>query len=179
MQCSGSTKAGKRRKTVEFTSEESEESDPNIVLSSKAAFIARLGNTGIMKDLAQLPRPRVLCVHHLKFAVANLDVSIAWYERVLGAQRVPSLDHVQADRRRFAAVLKMGDWSDLFLELRHSETQAAKDRGWDPITLSVQGKEDLELWIDWLAQWGTTHSPLLTGVRGWTLVFEVSVSLTS
>ena len=127
-----------------------------------------------MADLSQHPRPRVLGVHHLKFAVSNLDVSIAWYERVVGARRVPSLDHLRSDGSRFAVVCEMTDWSGLFLELRQTQSQAQKDRGWDPVTLSVRGKEDLLRWIDWLDRWGTTHSPLLTGIRGWLLVFEVS-----
>ena len=145
-------------------------------LDSKEAFIARLTKPSAMDDLSQRSRPRVIGVHHLKFAVSNLDVSIAWYERVLGARRIPQLDHVRVDGSRFAAVCEMVDWSGLYLELRQTETHAQKDRGWDPVTLSVRGRQDLVRWIDWLDQWGTTHSPLLTGIRGWLLVFEVSLS---
>ena len=126
-----------------------------------------------MDGLSQRFRPKALGVHHLKFAVSNLDVSLAWYERVVGARRVAALDHIRNDGTRFAAICEMPDWSGLFLELRQTEAQALKDRGWDPITLSVQGKHDLVHWIHWLDRWGTTHSPLLTGMRGWLLVFEV------
>jgi hypothetical protein len=133
---------------------------------SRSAFIAKLTNASTMGDISQRPRPRILGVHHLKFAVSNLDVSLAWYERVVGAKRVPNLDHIRKDGSRFAAVCEMSEWSGLFLELRQTTEQALKDRGWDPATLSVQGREDLVRWIDWLDRWGTTHSPLLSGVRG-------------
>ena len=143
-------------------------------IDSKAAFVARPANLSAMDAMSQRSRPRVSGIHHLKFAISNLDVSIAWYERVLGARRVPSLDHVRSDGSRFAAVCEMVEWSGLYLELRQTGGQAHKDRGWDPITLTVRGRQDLVRWIDWLDRWGTTHSPLLTGIRGWLLIFEVS-----
>jgi hypothetical protein len=118
-------------------------------------------------------RPPILGIHHIKFAVSNLSVSLAWYERVVGAKRIPHLDHIRSDGTRFAAVCEMPEWSGLYLELRQTSDQAFKERGWDPVTLSVQGREDLIRWIEWLERWQTVHSPLLTGVRGWLLVFEV------
>ena len=127
-----------------------------------------------MDEETQRSRPKILGVHHLKFAVSNLDISIAWFERVLGARHVAELDHIRADGTRYAAVCEMTDWSGLYLELRHSRAQAAKERGWDPITLTVRGRQDLLRWTAWLDRWGTTHSPLLIGTRGWLLVFEVS-----
>ena len=126
--------------------------------------------------LSSAARPQVLGIHHLKFAVRNLDISIAWYERVLGAQHIPELDHTQENGSRFAAVCAMTDWSGLYLELRENALEAKKIYGWDPVTLAVNGKEDLEHWLAWLDMWRTPHSPLLTGPRGWLLILEVSVT---
>lgn len=145
--------------------------------SNRNYFISQLLGDGASTGSPEQSRPSVLGIHHLKFAVSNLDVSIAWYERVLGARRVPELDHIRADGQRFAAVCRMIDWAGLHLELRLSRTQAHHARGSDPIILTVSKKEDLVLWIRWLDRWGTTRSPLLAGVRGWILIFEVSFSI--
>ncbi|KAK3619466.1 hypothetical protein LTR56_016255 [Elasticomyces elasticus] len=117
-------------------------------------------------------RPRVLGIHHLKFAVADLDLSMAWYERVLGAQHVPSLDHFCASGNRFAAICFLADWGRVYVELRQARNEAHKARGWDPVTFSVEKRVDLEAWTAWLTRWGTLHSQVLTGVRGWLLIFE-------
>ena len=75
----------------------------NAPSDSRSLFIAKLTDASTMGDISQRTRPRVLGVHHLKFAVSNLDVSLAWYERVVGAKRVPNLDHIRKDGSRFAA----------------------------------------------------------------------------
>jgi hypothetical protein len=118
-------------------------------------------------------RPQVLGIHHLKFAVSNLSLSVAWYERVLGAQRIGSLDHFQADGARSAVICEMKDWAGMFLELRENAVKALDDRSWDPVTLVVKDRQDLCSWVKWLDMCGTQHSAILTGMRGWLIVFEV------
>ena len=68
----------------------------------------------------------------------------------------------------------MPDWAGgLFLELRENATKALDDRSWDPVTLAVADRRALLLWVRWLEVCGTRHSPVLTGLRGWLIVFEV------
>ncbi|KAM0715473.1 hypothetical protein Q7P37_008971 [Cladosporium fusiforme] len=117
-------------------------------------------------------RPKVLGIHHLKFAVSNLSLSLAWYERVMGAHRISSLDHVDGAGDRFAVVCEMRDWNGLFLELRENAVKALDDRNWDTITLAVGSRQDLSVWLKWLDMCGTKHSAVLTGLRGWVVVFE-------
>ena len=118
-------------------------------------------------------RPQILGIHHLTFAVSNPSISLAWYERVLGARHVSSLDHIDANGARFSAVCQMSCWGGLLLELRQNTAQAAKDYGWDSVTMSIAGKKELMQWMAWLDLCGTAHSPVFVGVRGWILVFQV------
>lgn len=46
-------------------------------------------------------RPR--WVHHLKLPVSDLEASIAWYQRVLSAQRLSKFDHVDSSGTSYAA----------------------------------------------------------------------------
>ena len=96
------------------------------------------------------------------------------YERVLGAHRISTLDHFQPSGTRYAVVCEMPDWAGgLFLELRENAAKALGDRSWDPVTLDVADRRALVLWVRWLDVCGTRHSPILTGLRGWLIVFEV------
>lgn len=122
----------------------------------------------------QTTRPKVLGIHHLKFAVSNLSFSLAWYSRVLGASRIPSLDHLDSSGTRFAVVCEMPDWGGLCLELRENAIRALDDRNWDAVTMVVRSRKDLAIWMKWLDLCGTKHSGVLTGMRGWLVVFEVS-----
>lgn len=92
----------------------------------------------------------------------------------MGAHRISSLDHVDGGGDRFAVVCEMREWNGQFLELRENATKALDDRKWDPITLAVGSRQDLMLWLRWLDLCGTKHSAVLTGLRGWLVVFEVS-----
>ena len=68
----------------------------------------------------------------------------------------------------------MPDWAGgLFLELRENAAKALDDRSCDPVTLAVADRRALLLWVRWLDVCGTRHSPILTGLRGWLIVFEV------
>jgi catechol 2,3-dioxygenase-like lactoylglutathione lyase family enzyme len=52
-------------------------------------------------------RPPLRGIHDLKFAVSDLDESLRFYERALGANHVPELDHVRDDGTRFGAVVEV------------------------------------------------------------------------
>ncbi|HZE16292.1 MAG TPA: VOC family protein [Mycobacterium sp.] len=49
-------------------------------------------------------RPPLRGIHDLKFAVADLDESLRFYEQALGAKHIPELDHTRDDGTRFAVV---------------------------------------------------------------------------
>ncbi|MGW3635888.1 VOC family protein [Streptomyces sp. NPDC005122] len=113
--------------------------------------------------------PTLNGIHHVKIAVSNLDTSLAWYERVLGATRQPEFDHHSPDGAVNAYILGIPSLPPV--ELRLAPITAAGNQGFDPLIFSVPGRADLEQWIHHLDTEGVDHSPELRGLLGWTLVF--------
>jgi len=118
-----------------------------------------------------VPRPDFLGIHHLKFPVSDLDRSLAFYGRILGASRLPKLDHVNAGGQLYAVILEVPNLGTP-LELRLNAEQAAKQKGFDPITLAVEARADLQKWMEHLDTEEVVHSPILTALVGWLLAFE-------
>jgi len=118
-----------------------------------------------------MPSPEFLNIHHLKFPVAELDRSLDFYTRALGAQRLDRLDHRDRDGRLFAIILDIPNLGTK-LELRLHPGHAHAQQGFDPLTLGVHGRKDLEDWAVHFDAEGIVHSPVLTGYVGWVLVFE-------
>jgi catechol 2,3-dioxygenase-like lactoylglutathione lyase family enzyme len=115
--------------------------------------------------------PKILGIHHVKFAVSDLVRSLAFYSRILGASRLPRLDHFNADGQLYAIIMEVPHLGTV-LELRLHAEHAAKQKGFDPITLAVEGRADLQEWIAHLDAADVVHSPILTAYVGWLLVFE-------
>lgn len=121
-------------------------------------------------------RPSISGIHHLKFPVTNLETSLNWYTTVLGASRIAALDHFNSNGERYAIVLSLPALSGPNLELRLNPDQAKNQEMFDPVTLAVETKADLDAWGEFLDKHGVAHSPVLTGVVGWVLVFEVCLN---
>jgi len=110
-------------------------------------------------------------IHHLKFAVSDLERSLAFYERALFARRIAASDHRRADGTLFAVILEVPGLGT-YLELRLNREAAAAQAGFDPVTLTVRRRGDLDLWAEHLDRSGIAHSPVLTGLKAWLLVFD-------
>ena len=119
--------------------------------------------------------PGALGVHHVKVPCAALEAATTWYHHVLGFARIHALDHRRPppDARLFAVIGRMPGWAEVLLELRQNRPQAERQRGFDALTLKVQALAELETWARWLDANQVKRSRVLTGVRGWVLVFEV------
>lgn len=118
-----------------------------------------------------MPRPHFLGIHHLKFAVSDLDRSLSFYTRILGASRLPKLDHVNAGGQLYAIIMEVPGLGTP-LELRLNSEHAAKQKGFDPVTLNVEGRADLQSWVQHLDAERVAHSPILTALVGWLVAFE-------
>ncbi|PWJ25024.1 catechol 2,3-dioxygenase-like lactoylglutathione lyase family enzyme [Branchiibius hedensis] len=113
-------------------------------------------------------RPSLAGIHHLKFAVSDLDVSLDWWERAFGGQRQPHWDHTFPDGRLFAYMLLVPG-VDAPVELRLAPGSALV-AGFDSIVFAVETREDLEGWAKHLADVGIDNSGVLRGFLGWLLV---------
>jgi catechol 2,3-dioxygenase-like lactoylglutathione lyase family enzyme len=116
-----------------------------------------------------LSPPSLSGIHHLKVPVSDLDVSLAWYERVLGARRKAESDHHTPDGSRFAVIVRIPGVPHP-VELRHEPRAARGMRGFDPVTFTVRTRQDLRAWAEHLTRLGVDHSPELRGIIGWLLV---------
>jgi catechol 2,3-dioxygenase-like lactoylglutathione lyase family enzyme len=114
-------------------------------------------------------RPPLRGIHDLKFAVSDLDESLRFYERALGAKHVPELDHIRDDGIRFAAVVDVPGLGTV-LQLRLDPERAARQARFDPLAIAVDDRAALERWDAALTQLGVLHSPILDAVRGWLIV---------
>jgi catechol 2,3-dioxygenase-like lactoylglutathione lyase family enzyme len=115
--------------------------------------------------------PDFLGIHHLKFPVSDLERSIDFYIRVLGAKRLGHLDHYDANKQLYGVILDIPRLGTP-LELRLNAAQAIHHKGFDPITLKVEDRAALHNWIHHLEVERVAHSPILTGYIGWLVAFE-------
>jgi catechol 2,3-dioxygenase-like lactoylglutathione lyase family enzyme len=109
-------------------------------------------------------------IHHLKFPVADLERSLAFYMRALGARRIEAWDHRHADGTLYAVILDVPGLGT-HLELRLDPIQAARQAGFDPVTLAVPDRSALAAWIAHLDAAGIAHSPVLVAIQAWLVVF--------
>ena len=111
-------------------------------------------------------------LHHLKLPVADLHRALGFYERVLGARRIPGADHHRADDGALYAMILQVPGLGALLELRLNAGQAECQRGFDPFTIAVPDRACLQRWDAFLTAAGVPHSPVLTAIQAWVLVVE-------
>jgi catechol 2,3-dioxygenase-like lactoylglutathione lyase family enzyme len=116
--------------------------------------------------------PTIGGIHHLKLPVSDLAVSLAFYERVFGARRIPEADHRRQDDGSLYAYILIVPGLGTLLELRLHPVRARAHAGFDPIILSVADRAALQVWSDHLDALAIPHSPVITAIQAWLMVIE-------
>lgn len=115
--------------------------------------------------------PAIDGIHHLKFAVSNPDRSLAFYQAVFGAQRVPAADHRDADGQIYAYICDVPGLGTR-LDLRLSEVHAQAAQRFDPITINIADRDALGAWVKHLDALGVSHSGEIVTALAFMLVLE-------
>jgi catechol 2,3-dioxygenase-like lactoylglutathione lyase family enzyme len=114
--------------------------------------------------------PEVAGLHHIQFPVSDLEASIAWFERVLGARYQPASDHHDADDVRFAVILEVpGLAFPVQLRLSHALSKAIV--GYEPVTFGAADRAHLDEWAAHLDACGVEHSGVRRARIGETIDF--------
>ncbi len=112
--------------------------------------------------------PAVTGIHHISITVTDIEASIAWYQRLLGAQRVPvKFPHLDCEDTGYGELL-IDPRSGVAIGLHTNTGNDARPfdearTGLDHIALAVGSRADLEAWTRWLDQLGIEHSGIRTG----------------
>lgn len=117
------------------------------------------------------PRPEIMGIHHIKLPVSDLARSLDFYERLMGAARIPAFDHKNPDGSVYAYICDvpgLGTKMELRLNPKHAEAQ----RRFDPITIAVKDRAMLGRWIARLDALGIDHSKEIVAIQAWLVTFD-------
>jgi catechol 2,3-dioxygenase-like lactoylglutathione lyase family enzyme len=110
-------------------------------------------------------------LHHLKFAVSDVERSREFYASVFGGRRIERADHRNPDGTVYAYILEMPGWGTL-LDLRLSARHAAGSARLDPVTLNIADRAALAAWVAHLDTLGVPHSGEIVTTLAFMLVIE-------
>jgi len=145
------------------------------------------------------PPPVITAIHHLKLPTSSIAAAFHFYTHILNFTPLPHLDHFTSPppslsspspsppasssnssvssvpQKHLFAALVLHAPSQTIVEFRYHPEQAAKQKGWDPITWAVSKKADLERWGAWVDERGegrVKRSRVLSGLKSWWMGIE-------
>jgi len=110
-------------------------------------------------------------VNHLKLASSDIWKTHDFYTKIFHFTPLPHYNHYTPEHKLFAVMFEHTP-TKLIVEVRYEPTQAAAQKGWDPVTWGVGTRKDLEEWGRWLDANGVKRSKILTGIKGWLMACE-------
>ena len=124
--------------------------------------------------------PDITGVHHISVTVRDIEASVAWYQRVFRAERVPmTFPHYDREHTGYGVLLldpRCGLAIGLHTNTGNDGTAFDEARtGLDHVGFNVSSRDALEAWVAWLDELGIDHSGIRTGEEPFgyaTLVFR-------
>jgi catechol 2,3-dioxygenase-like lactoylglutathione lyase family enzyme len=107
--------------------------------------------------------PGLRGLHHVKWLVADVAATRAWYERVLGFE--VELEFPDDDGA-VSGVAGRVPGLDAMLAFRADPERAAALAGTDLLALSVADRATLEVWGAYLDSLDVPHTPIVPATRG-------------
>jgi catechol 2,3-dioxygenase-like lactoylglutathione lyase family enzyme len=108
-------------------------------------------------------------IHHVKFPVADLARSRAWYERVFDL--TPSMEFPDGGGVvRGVGYEPVGPGVSICL--REHPVAARGIAGFDPVSFAIADQAAAEAWVARLDALGVAHSPVIEASLGWLVVFH-------
>lgn len=116
-----------------------------------------------MSDELATQRPPMAGFHHFAPTVTDVEASAAWYQRILGLQRVPAKFPHYGNEESGYAVLLMDPQSNIAVGLHHHASNDGQPcdesrTGLDHVGISVPNRSDLDSWASWLDAQNVPHS---------------------
>jgi catechol 2,3-dioxygenase-like lactoylglutathione lyase family enzyme len=120
--------------------------------------------------MVQDTAPAFTGIHHFSITVTDLEASLAWYERVFAAQRVPmQFPHYEREDTGYGVLLIEPRSGLAFgLHTNSGNDGASFDEartGLDHVGLNVASRDELDAWTTWLDGLGIEHSGVRTGTE--------------
>ena len=119
--------------------------------------------------------PHFTGINHIELAATDILKTKEFYCDILGLEYLPQYDHRAKDSELFAVMLQIqhltstGSTTPILVEIRHNPEQAQAQQGWDPLTIGMKTKRDLEDCKAWYESKGIMCSRVFTGLKAWVL----------
>jgi len=114
--------------------------------------------------------PELAGIHHVKFAVSDIERSVAWYERVFGFKVTMEFKDEQGIVR--GSVGQLAGLDRTLLAFRENKELSEAVTGFDPVSFAVEDRADVEAWVAHLNEQGVENSGLRIAAIGYIVFFH-------
>ncbi|HYS37677.1 MAG TPA: VOC family protein [Pseudonocardiaceae bacterium] len=114
--------------------------------------------------------PELAGIHHVKFAVSDIERSVAWYERVFGFKVTMEFKDDEGIVR--GSVGQLAGLDKTLLAFRENKELSEAVTGFDPVSFAVEDRADVEAWVAHLNEQGVENSGLRIAAIGYIVFFH-------